>query len=100
MKRTDLNALLSFFVILRFSAIQNLLSDLSLSEFPFRKKSKSYILDFEVAPARSKKKYLEHASCPNSSTESWYRVKRSVPVNVQVKFISTAHAVSSGVLVY
>ena len=40
MKRTDLNALLSFLVILRFSAIRNLLSDLSLSEFPLVKRVK------------------------------------------------------------
>ena len=28
-----------------------------------RKKSKSYILDSEVTPARSKKRHLKHASC-------------------------------------
>ena len=42
-----------FLVILHFSTIRNPLTDLSLSEFPLsRKKSKSYILDCEVIPAR------------------------------------------------
>ena len=60
-----------FLVILRFSAIQNLLSDLSLSEFPLIRRVKAtYSILKSLLLEAKKKKHLEHASCPNSSTES------------------------------
>ena len=60
-----------YLVILRFSAIRNLLSDLSLSEFALvrRVKATYSILVKSVLPEAKKKKHLKHASCPNSSTE-------------------------------
>ena len=70
MKRTDLNALLSFLVILRFSAIRNLLSDLSLSKFPLVRRVKATYSILKSLLLQAKKRHLKHASCPNSSIES------------------------------
>ena len=89
-----------FLVILHLSAIRNLLSDLSLSEFPLVRRVKATYSILKSLLLEAKKRHLKHASSPNSSTESWYRVQCSVPVNFEVKFISTAHAASFGVLVY
>ena len=64
--------LLSFLVILRFSAIQNLLSDLSLSEFPLvrRVKAKYSILKSLLLEAKKDTKSTPAAPIPpqNHST--------------------------------
>ena len=59
-------SLVVFFIVIScFSASRNLLSDLTLSEFPLLlKKSKSYILDSEVTPPRSEKKTLKACQLP------------------------------------
>ena len=97
MKRIDLNALLSFLVILRFGAIRNLLSDLSLSEFPVVRRVKSILKSLLL---EAKKRHLKHSSCPNSSTESQYRVKRFVPVISKSNSSPQRTLQSFGVLVY
>ena len=61
-KMTYLNALLSFsIVILHFSAMRSLLSELSLFEFPLLRKSKGYTLDSGLSrgtDSRSKRKQV------------------------------------------
>ena len=64
MKRTDLNALLSFLVILRFSAIQNLLSDLSLSEFPLVRRVKATYSILKSLLLEAEKKKLKVCQLP------------------------------------
>ena len=60
MKRSDLNALLSFFlVILRFSAIRNLLRDLSLFEFPLIRRVKATYSILKSLLLNAKKETLE-----------------------------------------
>ena len=59
-----------FLVILRFSAIRNLLSDLSLSESPLVIRLKATYLILKSLLLEAKKRHLKFASCPNSSTES------------------------------
>ena len=56
-----------FLVILRFSATRNLLSDLSLSEFPLERATYSILKSLLL---EAKKRHLKHASCLNSSKES------------------------------
>ena len=90
-----------FLVILRFSAIRNLLSDLSLSEFPLVRGVKAtYSILKSLLLEAKKKKTLKACQLPQFLHRIIVQVKRSVPVNFQVKFISTVHAASSGVLVY
>ena len=59
-----------FLVILRFSAIRNLLSDLSLSELPLVRRVKAPYSILKSLLLEAKKRHLKLASCPNSSTES------------------------------
>ena len=51
-------------VILLFSAIRSLLSELSLFEFPLLRKSKGYTLDSGLTPTRSEKKKTLKACQP------------------------------------
>ena len=63
-KRTDLNALLSFLVILRFSAIRNLLSDLSLSKLPLVRRVKATYSILKSLLLEPKTKTLEACQVP------------------------------------
>ena len=80
-KRTDL-----------ISTIRNLLSDLSLSEFPLVRRVKATYSILKSLLLEVKKKTLKACQLPHFLNRIIARVKRSVPVNFQVKFISTAHA--------
>ena len=60
-----------FLVILRFSVIQNLLSGLSLSEFPLVKRVKAtYSILKSLLLEAKKKKTPRVCQLPNSSTQS------------------------------
>ena len=59
-----------FIVILRFSAIRNLLSNLTLSECPLIRRVKATYSILKSLLLEAGKRHLKHASCPNSSIES------------------------------
>ena len=60
----DIFAIKMTYLILLFSAIRSLLSELSLFVFPLLRKSKGYTLDSGLTPARSEKKSLEECQPP------------------------------------
>ena len=81
-------------VILLFSAMQSLLSDLSLFEFPLVRRVKSYLLDSEVTPAQSKKKTLKACQPPEYPPQNPYQLN-SKPNSSPQHMLQ-----SSGFLVY
>ena len=58
-----------FIVILRFSGIRNLLSDLTLSECLLLRRVKATYSILKSLLLEAGKRHLKHASCPNSSIE-------------------------------
>ena len=65
-----------FIVILRFSEIRNLLSNLTRSEFPLLRVKATYSIVKSLL-LEAKKRHWKHVSCPNSSTESYCRVPQA-----------------------
>ena len=76
-----------FLIILRFSAIRNL---------PLGRRVKATYSILKSLLLGAKKKTLKACQLPQFLHR--IRVKSSVPVNFQVKFISTAHAASFSIL--
>ena len=89
-------------VILLFSAIRSLLSDLSLFEYPLARKSKKLHTCFwSDSCSKRIKRHWKHASHPNSSTEL-YGTGFSAPFQSNSKPNSSPQRTlqSSGFLVY